>query len=260
MSADTSIDKLIKDTLKPGAIYAATNKKLKTRSEKRIVQMSSAIRNKPQWFEKMNDQEIRQRWTNEAKAQSLTDKEIDYVFDELAYYASLRVPGSDVELSGVEGVWISDSLVEKEALMELKDYAAILENVPEKHKDYHPNSNNQVLNLIHPSLFPLIYRKSSFLSTPIPSPEAAVRLATFGKFPGSAKEWKKQLDESFMNKDGEPMFCVPEQFAAFSHGQQLPTFVSDEFCWLPTEFSVDKDGKATIDSYINNLHPIRHAA
>ncbi|KAJ1962313.1 hypothetical protein GGI12_002723, partial [Dipsacomyces acuminosporus] len=99
-AANTSIDSLIKAKLKPGAIYAADTRLLRTRSEKRIVEMSSAIRDKSQWFEKMNDQEIRQRWTNEAKAQSLTDKEIAYVFDELAYYASLRVPGSGVELSG----------------------------------------------------------------------------------------------------------------------------------------------------------------
>ncbi|KAJ1960083.1 hypothetical protein GGI12_003993 [Dipsacomyces acuminosporus] len=252
MTATISINKLIRDRLKTGAIYAATSTELKTRSEKRIVQMSSAIRNKPQWFEKMNDKEIRQRWTNEAKAQNLTDKEIDYVFDELAYYASLRVPGSGVELSGVEGVWISDSLVDKETLKELKDYAAILENVPEKNKDYHPNSNDQVLNLIHPSLFPLIYRKSSFLSTPIPSPEAAVKLATFGKFPRSIRNWRWQLDEAFRNEEGKPELCVSSDLGC--------SFTSSAFSWLPSEFRVDKDGNATIESYINNLHPIKHAA
>ncbi|KAJ1953499.1 hypothetical protein GGI12_006000, partial [Dipsacomyces acuminosporus] len=259
MTTAVSIDALIKQKLKPGAIYAGNKKVLKSRSEKRIIQMSSAIRSKPQWFEKLNDKKIRRRWTKEAKAQNLTYMEIDYVFDELAYYASLRVPGSGVELSGVEGVWVSDSLVDKETLTELKDYAAILENVPEKHKDYHPDSNDQVLNLIHPSLFPLIYRKSSFLSTPIPSPEAAVKLATFGKFPGSAGEWKKQLGDSFKNEDGEPVFYIPEKQGTRYGYDPEGTFISKEFCWLPTEFSVGKDGKATIESYINNLHPIRHA-
>ncbi|KAJ1965448.1 hypothetical protein GGI12_000785, partial [Dipsacomyces acuminosporus] len=98
MAASASIDKLIRDKLQPGAVYAVISKPLKARSEKRIVQLSSAIRDKSQWFEKMSDPEVHQRWTNEAKAQSLTDKEIAYVFDELAYYASLRVPGSGVEL------------------------------------------------------------------------------------------------------------------------------------------------------------------
>ncbi|KAI8325752.1 hypothetical protein GQ54DRAFT_326889 [Martensiomyces pterosporus] len=209
-SSTSSLNSLIRAKYPPGAFYAAAVSQLKTRSEKRIMQMSAAIRVKPQWFEKMNDPEIRQRWTSEAKAQDLTDKEVAYVFDELAYYASLRVSGSGVELSGVDGVWISDALVDEETTKKLKDYAAILEDVPERAKDWHPNSNNQVLNLIHPSLFPLMYEKSSFVTTPIPSPEDA--------------------------------------------------FISDEFCWLPSEFRVDKDGAATIESYINNLHPLRHAA
>ncbi|KAJ2777797.1 hypothetical protein GGI15_004397 [Coemansia interrupta] len=34
----------------------------------------------------------------------------------------------------------------------------------------------------------------------------------------------------------------------------------NKFCWLPTEFDVAEDGKTTIMSYINNLHPIKHAA
>ncbi|KAJ1966224.1 hypothetical protein GGI12_000246, partial [Dipsacomyces acuminosporus] len=125
--------------------------------------------------------------------------------------------------------------------------------------DYHPNSNDQVLNLIHPSLFPLIYRKSTFLPTPIPSPEAAVRLATFGRFPGSPGEWRKQLGESFKNEGGEPAFYVPVKPTDNSYVPGA-TFISEEFCWLPTEFSVDKDGSAAIESYINNLHPIKHAA
>ncbi|KAJ2829112.1 hypothetical protein GGI24_002219 [Coemansia furcata] len=37
-------------------------------------------------------------------------------------------------------------------------------------------------------------------------------------------------------------------------------FRSERFCWLPAEFRVDNDGTTTIESYINNLHPRKHAA
>jgi hypothetical protein len=33
---------------------------------------------------------------------------------------------------------------------------------------------------------------------------------------------------------------------------------SKKFQWLPAEFVVDGDGRATIESYINNLHPADH--
>ncbi|KAI8320677.1 hypothetical protein GQ54DRAFT_263149 [Martensiomyces pterosporus] len=170
--------------------------------------MSAAIRAKSQWFDKITDEVFRKRCISEARGQKLTDKEIDYVFDELKYYASLRVPGSGVEPSGVDYVWISDALVGEETTNKLRAYAATLENGREECKDWHPNSNGQVLDLVNPSLYPLNYKKSSFLTAPIPSPEAA----------------------------------------------------SERFCWLPTEFGVDEYGAVTIESYINNLHPVKHAA
>ena len=38
-----------------------------------------------------------------------------------------------------------------------------LENVPDKKKDWHPGSDEQVLDLVHPSLFPLVYGQSRIL-------------------------------------------------------------------------------------------------
>jgi len=35
-----------------------------------------------------------------------------------------------------------------------------LEDVPEADKDWHPNSNDLVLDLVHPSLYPLVYRRT----------------------------------------------------------------------------------------------------
>ncbi|PIA14487.1 hypothetical protein COEREDRAFT_47022 [Coemansia reversa NRRL 1564] len=201
-----------KDRFGPGTIYCRFTTELNTKSEKRIRLMSGAIRAKPDWIPKMGNVVIRRRWVREAREQGLTEAEIDYVFDELAYYATLHVPESGIMLSAVERVWISDNLIDDATTQELKRYAAILEDVPEKDKDWHPNSNEQVLNLVHPSLYPLIYKSSSILSKPIASP-------------------------------------------ADAH----TCYLSEKFCWLPTEFQVNDDGTVDIASYINNLHPIQHA-
>ena len=38
-----------------------------------------------------------------------------------------------------------------------------------------------------------------------------------------------------------------------------PMFVSERFQWLPSDFSVDGDGKvALVSPYINNIHPTHH--
>ncbi|KAJ2803521.1 hypothetical protein H4R20_002857 [Coemansia guatemalensis] len=239
-----------------GAIYCRSTTVLNTKSEKRIRLMSGAIRAKPDWIPKMANAVIRRRWVREAREQGLTEAEIDYVFDELAFYASLHVPGSGIMLSAVEQVWVSDTLIDDETTQELKRYAAILEDVPDKDKDWHPNSNDQVLNLVHPSLYPLIYKSSSILSKPIASPTDAVNLKTFGNFPGSLEAWRKAVEST---SDGD---CDGDNSSTAKYvipGRNTE-YLSERFCWLPTEFQVNDDGTVGIESYINNLHPIQHAA
>ncbi|KAJ2531831.1 hypothetical protein EV175_007194, partial [Coemansia sp. RSA 1933] len=178
-AAPKSVDELIRGHFRPGAIYRNEGQ-YNTLSEKRIRQLCSAIRGKVDWITKMENPEIRTRWISEAKQQEpeMTDVELDYVFAELEYCASLHTSESGIRMSPVEKVWISDTLIDSSTEEEVKRYAAKLEDVPDRQKDWHPNSNNQVLNLVHPSLFPLIYDRSMILDKPIPSPEAALQLKT----------------------------------------------------------------------------------
>ncbi|KAJ2771901.1 hypothetical protein IWQ56_001602, partial [Coemansia nantahalensis] len=171
----------------------------------------------------------------------------------LAYYAAQHTPGSSLRLSAVEKVWVSDSLIDEDTAAELKRYGAILEDVPERDKDWHPNSNNQVLNLVHPSLFPLVYDVTPLMPTPIPSPAAAIGLDTFGEAPGSLAKWSEALNKA--NETWDSSSPVPA-YNPPSDGK----YTSRRFCWLPTEFSVADDGSVAIESYINNLHPVKHAA
>jgi hypothetical protein len=50
-------------------------------------------------------------------------------------------------------VWQADGQVPESLRKSLLREVAKLENVPEKDKDWHPGSNGQVLDLVHPSLF-----------------------------------------------------------------------------------------------------------
>jgi hypothetical protein len=121
-----------------------------------MMECSSHIRAKPGWFEKMNDADIAARWTREAIDQGLTEAQVRYILDELAYYAALRDGRTGIEVSAVDGVWQSDALVDDKLRSRLREAVRVLEDVPEAEKDWHPGSDGQVLDLVHPSLFCLV--------------------------------------------------------------------------------------------------------
>lgn len=97
---------------------------------------------------------------------------------------------------------------------------APLEEVPDSDKDWHPGSGGLVLDLVHPSLYPIVYDR------------------TIGKSSGSTTA---------------TVLAVPD----FEIGESK--FSSENFQWLPSDFFVDHDGKVTLTSpYINNVHPTKH--
>jgi hypothetical protein len=57
----------------------------------------------------------------------------------------------------------SDTAITSDLKDELKRAVIILEDVPDHQKDWHPDSDGKVLDLVHPSLFPLIYKPSRIL-------------------------------------------------------------------------------------------------
>ncbi|MER6155209.1 DUF4246 domain-containing protein [Streptomyces sp. NPDC001868] len=128
----------------------------RTLRELQMMRCSSHIRAKPGWFDKMNDADIVARWTREAVAQGLTEAQVRYVLAELVHYAALRDGRTGVEVSAVDGVWQSDTLVDEQLGSRLREAVRVLEQVPEAARDWHPGSDGQVLDLVHPSLFCLV--------------------------------------------------------------------------------------------------------
>ncbi|OLZ73733.1 hypothetical protein AVW11_01250 [Streptomyces amritsarensis] len=130
--------------------------KPRTLRELEIMQCSAHLRAKPGWFEKMKDADIAARWTQEALAQGLGEAQVRYVLAELEHYAALRDARTGIEVSAVDGVWQSDTLVDDRLRSRLREAVRVLEEVPEAELDWHPGSDGQVLDLVHPSLFCLV--------------------------------------------------------------------------------------------------------
>lgn len=128
----------------------------RTLRELEMIACSAHLRAKPGWFEKMHDTAIAAKWTREAIDQGLTEAQVRHVLAELAHYARLRDARTGIEVSAVDGVWQSDTLIEPELRSRLREAVRVLEEVPEEERDWHPGSDGQLLDLVHPSLFCLV--------------------------------------------------------------------------------------------------------
>ncbi|KAH7337290.1 hypothetical protein B0J17DRAFT_769438 [Rhizoctonia solani] len=135
---------------------------LKPLVELEMTRLSAELRRKSSWWTKCRDEMILSRWREEALAQAtlMDESHVDYVLKELDGYANLRDEVSGAEVSCYDMIWQSDTLIPVGLKEQLVVSAAKLEGVPESEKDWHPCSNGQVLNLVHPSLYPIVYGRT----------------------------------------------------------------------------------------------------
>lgn len=203
--------------------------------EKKIIEISSSIRSKPEWWIKYKNPEILDRWRSELTVQGVKENVIDFVFKELEYYDKLRKStGEKFQIGPYGYISFGDNIVDPDLKKRFKEAALSLEQVEDNQKDWHPGSDNKVLDLVHPSLYPYLYQV-----TPITKEGVSVGLC----------------DKDFSNAELKraPEFhilthTIKSNFEKYS--------ISSRFQWLPSIFNVSEEGKVTIDSYINNLHPV----
>ena len=148
---------------------------------------------------------------------------MDYAFEELKCKAKLfKKTGAVTSYDG--DVVKSDTAVPESLKLALRKTVVPLENVPDDQKDWHPGSNGLLLDLVHPSLFPLVTGVSRVV-----------------------------IDETL---------GVDEGIAKAGKGETVPG--NFDYQWLPCEvkFRPANDGsgntRCKIASYINNLHPHDH--
>ena len=158
--------------------------------------------------------------------QSTQFLKVDYVLEELKGYADLRDPETGIEarfslrcrflftdhvefqVGPTERIWKSDTFIPSSLRKKLLAAVAALENIPDSEKGWCPDSDGLILDLVDPSLYPIVT---------------------------------------------EPTLAESQMYLSY------PGFVSSRFQSIPSDFSVDPDGKVTLTSpYINNVHPTRH--
>jgi hypothetical protein len=178
-----------------------------------IIKLLASVMNKKNWKSKILDPEIQGKWREEALAFTNTEL-IDYCFKELL--ATLNDPlGSQV----LPFTRIVDDLVSNDLKERVLQLANKLELQP---KDWHPGSEEKVLDLVHPSLYCIVFGKTH---------------ATI---------------------DGKDTLIAVEPEPEPSRYYYNRVLTKDKFQWLPAEFHVDANGSVKIASYINNLHPVEY--
>jgi hypothetical protein len=98
-----------------------------------------------------------------------------------------------------------------------------------------------VLNLLHPSMYPLVYGQSKVIKEEVVGVEDAI-----AKWAGKGEVIEKDNHQPGPNE--LHMYGVG--------GGSVPrNFWSDTYQWLPSNVAFQKDGNVKFTSYINNLHP-----
>lgn len=211
-----------------------------TLRERAMMRVLDSITDKPGWEDKVNDEAITSKWRKEALAmplkQGFSEAMFDYTLAELQEKARLfKTNGRVVSVyDGAAAVFKTDVALDEAITARLRAEVAKLE--ANEDKDWHPGSNEQVLDLVHPSLWPLVYGKTRVLKDREISLEDALSSWGSGEVLPKTEAPKKEKNR---------------------YSPDPNRLLSRNFQWLPAEVDV-KDGKAKFASYINNLHPEEH--
>lgn len=184
-----------------------------------------------------------QKWRQEISdsGEDVTERMMNWIFKELQWKAKMLEKENLVAVFDI-GVVKSDTAVPEQLKQLLKEAVAPFENIPDAEKDYHPGSDGKVVDLVHPSLFPVVYGRTHILRDRIIGLDDC--LASTG--------------------EGEQLPAPPKQERLQSSlGRNVYEPYSQKFQWLPCDVEFtdgdDDDGiGCRITSYINNVHPVEH--
>jgi hypothetical protein len=224
------VERFIENYMIPGAdkfIYVDVDEKEPDHwdymSGEAFGNMREAIKNKPDWKLKIQNPNIRNKYKKELIIQLkkhanysnlyLYDKMVDALFVELLNEINEENKIYEEIEFGNYGICYNDELIPEVMRYYLEEYLDRIAN--SDNKDYHPGTDKKILNLFHPSMYPVISGITCDYNGNIIKKDKFEHITEFDKY----------------NKSKEKL----------------------NYQWLPADFYVDNDYKVTIKSYINNL-------
>lgn len=111
--------------------------------------------------------------------------------------------------------------------------------------DWHPNSGDKVQDLVHPSMFPLVYGRTRVFSDEVVGVEDAIA------------KWSGRGDVILGESEWVKPAAKRHSYGVWDVGVP-PDFWSVRYQWLPSNVAFQDDGSVRFTSYINNLHPSKN--
>ncbi|EHK50299.1 conserved hypothetical protein [Trichoderma atroviride IMI 206040] len=163
----------------------------------------------------------------------------DYCVKELRNKAKYYVEtGIIPTLEASAAVAKSDVLVSVSLQAELQKAFNKLKLDQSSRPNWHPKPNDQLLDLVHPSMYPLVYGRTRVLQDEVVGTTDAINKWA-GKGEAIAKDTRNPSLE-------EHRYLPP-----------VP-YWSNTYQWLPANVKFMEDGTVKFTSYINNLHPQKY--
>ncbi|KAI6082372.1 hypothetical protein F4821DRAFT_263977 [Hypoxylon rubiginosum] len=207
--------------------------------EIRMMDFISFVTDKPNWEVEVFHEETLRTWLEEARLAHLRDLDDDVFFSEEMYKAcvdELHEKATYLNNTGIVHVLDAELAVAKSDTIVPPTVAAALRHNAEalelslKTKDWEPGSDYTVLNLLNPSLFPLVYGTTRVL----PRQQDRITL------------------DNCLSHIGEG-----ETIGEFDRvGMRRPAY-RGATQWLPSNIEWSETGPR-ISSYVNSLHPTGH--
>ena len=107
----------------------------------KINKCINSIMSKPLWKYKCKDKHIVSKWKREAR---MTERQIQHAIDKCYYYDNTLLD-TRIRPASIQGIWYKDNVnIDLSMIVPLWD-------------DFQPQSNDMVVNIIHPSLYPIVF-------------------------------------------------------------------------------------------------------
>lgn len=141
----------------------------------------------------------------------------------------------------------------------LQDAFSRLQADQASNRDWHPNTDEIVQDLVHPSMYPLVYGRSLFHPEEVVGVEDAIdKWAGKGEVIPRRPEWG---EEPTQRNNRPSRYGGSNDFNTAIGGSGIhKSYWSTIYQWLPANLAFTEDGSVKFTSYINNLHPTKYSA
>ncbi|KAH6854748.1 hypothetical protein B0I37DRAFT_362937 [Chaetomium sp. MPI-CAGE-AT-0009] len=263
--------------------YLGADSELLPVRETAMLLVMDRLTDKPNWHIKIFDDEIAKKWKAEALAwpdedlwdrlnncdgddhprmpTPILDQEcVDYCILELRHKAEhFKRTKITPTLDATFSIAKSDDLVPHELQSALRESFARLQADQASSPDWHPNTNKTVQDLVHPSMYPLVYGRSLFLPDEVVGVEDAVdKFAGKGEVIPRRPEWGDEPSDDMRRSPRFRNTYNGDLDTGVGGGDIDNTFWSTVYQWLPANVAFTANGGVRFTSYINNLHPTKY--